>query len=51
MRGGAPWYVPRKDGCLGENSGAHIDEWVCIGISVDKGEDIINVGRRVRLIM
>jgi hypothetical protein len=43
--------VRPKKGWLFENSRAHLDEWVCIRISVDEGEDIIDVGRRVRLIM
>jgi hypothetical protein len=43
--------VHPKQGWVFENSGAHLDEWVCIEISVDEWEDIIDVGKRVRLIM
>ena len=38
-------------GWVFENFGTHLDEWVGIGISVEKGQDTIDVGGRVGLVM
>jgi hypothetical protein len=43
--------VSSYQGWIFENLGPHIDEWVCLRISVDERENVIDVGRRVRLIM